>query len=102
MQTRTVDVRCSPEASAAVGVGEGHVSAYCVRAGLLADVLEGGRAGVRGERAARALQAAVGRRVNPSVRQRGQAPQRWHGRVGGACVSHVVQIVVRGGARQRA
>ncbi len=62
-----------------------------------------GRArGVRGERAARALQAAVGRRVNPSVRQRGQAPQRWHGRVGGACVSHVVQIVVRGGARQRA
>lgn len=38
----TVDVRCSPEASATVGVREGRVSAYCRRAGLLADALEGG------------------------------------------------------------
>ncbi len=94
--------RCSPEASAAVGVGDGRVSAYCVCAGLLADALEGGRAGVWGERAARALQAAVGRRVDPSVHQRGQAPQRWHWWVDGACVSYVVQIVVGGGARQQA
>lgn len=41
-----VDVRCLPEASPAVGVREGRVSAYCVRAGLLADALEGRRAGV--------------------------------------------------------
>lgn len=46
MQIGPVDVRCLPEASPAVGVREGRVSAYCVRAGLLGDALEGGRAGV--------------------------------------------------------
>lgn len=85
-----------------MGVGEGGVPAYPMRAGLLPDALEGGRARVGGERASRAMQAAVGRRLDPGVRKRWQAPQRRHGRVGGADVRNVVQIVVRGGARQQA